>query len=51
MKKKTDRRETYAKKMERLGFRKLQPWVHEDDAETILSLAKKLREKRLRAID
>ena len=47
MMKKEDRREKYDDKMKRLGFKKIQPWVHHDDKKEVLDLCEELREKRL----
>lgn len=46
-KKNDDRRERYAEKMKRLGFSKIQPWVHKDDKDEILKIIEQKREKRL----
>lgn len=45
--KKQNKREKYHEKMTKLGFGKIQPYVHFDDKEQVLSLVKELREKRL----
>lgn len=46
-----DRRETYHDKMIAWGFKKIHPYVHQDDKDEILALVEKKRKERLKLID
>jgi len=46
-----DKRTRYDDKMKALGFKKIHPWVHDDDRQNILKLIEDLREKKLKSLD
>lgn len=46
-----DRRTKYDDKMKALGFKKIHPWVHDNDRKKVLELIEELREKRLKSLD
>lgn len=48
---KIDKRKKYDDKMKSLGFKKIHPYVHEDDRQSVLEHTSKLMKERLELLD